>query len=124
MSSAIGIDGLTDAILQNMRDYNAEVVEKTNEIIEDVSKSSLKELKNSSPKSTGEYEKGWRSEKHYNKDGILDIKLHNKTHYQLTHLLEKGHAKSGGGRVNAVPHIAPVEEAVIQKISERIEREL
>lgn len=124
MSSTIGIDDLTDAILQNMRDYNAEVVEKTNEIIENVSKSSLKELKNSSPKNTGEYAKGWRAEKHYNKDGILDIELRNKTHYQLTHLLEKGHAKIGGGRVDAVPHIAPVEEAVIQKISERIEREL
>ena len=48
----------------------------------------------------------------------------NKKRYQLTHLLEKGHAKRGGGRVRAFPHIAPAEQAGIRELEEGIKRGL
>jgi hypothetical protein len=49
------------------------------------------------------------------------ITVYNKTDYQLTHLLEKGHAIAGGtGRVPAYPHIGPVERKYIPQYEERI----
>lgn len=48
------------------------------------------------------------------------IKIHNKTDYQLTHLLEFGHATRNGGRTKPEPHIRPIEE----KYSKEFENEL
>ena len=63
---------------------------------------------------------------------ILDTNLYfcdkdyNDKHYQLTHLLEKGHALVNGGRARAFPHIGPVaeraEENLIDNILQFIER--
>jgi len=81
-------------------------------------KKAVKRLKETSPEGdTKRYKKGWR---------VSDINgkkiVHNKTDYQLTHLLEYGHAKVNGGRVAAKPHIRPVEEQVIKDFTEGVEK--
>ena len=45
--------------------------------------------------------------------------VHSKTQYQLTHLLEYGHAKRGGGRTKAQPHIIKGEELAIKELKEK-----
>ncbi|MDZ4649870.1 HK97 gp10 family phage protein [Bacillus cereus] len=85
---------------------------------EEVANVAVNKLKQSSPKKTGAYRKGWRKKKE--DSGVI---IHN-TQGQLTHLLEKGHARVGGGRVPAQVHIRPVEEYVINELPRRIERAL
>lgn len=85
---------------------------------EEVADVAVEKLKQGSPKKTGAYRKGWRKKKEGN--GFI---VHN-TKGQLTHLLENGHAKAGGGRVPAQVHIRPVEEYVINELPRRIERAL
>ncbi|MNW18141.1 hypothetical protein D3C71_2175820 [compost metagenome] len=48
--------------------------------------------------------------------------IYNEKHYRLTHLLEKGHVKRGGGRVAARVHIEPVEERIVAEFEKRVER--
>ena len=50
--------------------------------------------------------------------------VYSRNRYQIAHLLEHGHAKRGGGRVAAIPHIAPAEEAGEKQLTEEITRSL
>ena len=48
----------------------------------------------------------------------------NEKHYQLTHLLEKGHALRDGGRSAAFPHIAPVEQKCEDELIRNIKKNI
>ena len=54
----------------------------------------------------------------------LKMVVHSKNRYQLAHLLEYGHAKRNGGRVEGKAHIAPAEQHGIRQLQEEIERAL
>ena len=69
----------------------------------------------------GKYRKGWyvqEEEERLAKSAII----HNRTDYQLAHLLEKGHANRNGGRTRAIPHIAPAEQKAIKEIEKAVEK--
>ncbi len=108
-------------------DYSKDVKEATNDAIEKTSKESVRKLKDTSPKKSGEYAKGWKLKKERGRDGIATVTVHNKI-YQLTHLLENGHvirnAKGTYGRTSGIKHIAPVEEWAESELQQEIERKL
>jgi predicted AAA+ superfamily ATPase len=119
----IKADDLAKTIEKTLSDYAEDVNDIVKQEIKDAGKEAVKELKEKSPKRTGKYAKGWRSTVQKETAVGAEVVVHNKV-YGLTHLLEKGHAKRGGGRVEGIPHIAPVEEEITGKLSDEIEKEL
>ena len=118
----INIDQLAAEIAKGLAEYSQEVVEKVNVSSEKVGKAAVKRLKQTSPKRYGKYAKSWtmKTEKAIGQPHTRII--HAKTpHYRLTHLLEHGHAKRGGGRVEGRPHIGPAEEEVIREFTAAVE---
>lgn len=116
---------LADAIMKELEDFRDVEVEELKEAIEEVADETVKDLKETSPKrpNSGKYSKSWRSKKTYETAMKKRVTVHN-TKYQLPHLLEKGHAKRGGGRVDAIPHIAPAEEKAISRLERRLKSKL
>ena len=57
-------------------------------------------------------------------DCTLEVVVHSRNRYQLAHLLEYGHAKRGGGRVSAKPHIAAAEQKGVEELEKSIEKAL
>ena len=115
------IKGITNEFTKIFKECTNEVEIGMLEASESVAKSTVRKLKSTSPKAKGknggEYAKGWR---------VTDFRgkkiIHNKTNYQLTHLLEHGHAKVNGGRVAARIHIRPAEEEAIKEYIEKTEK--
>lgn len=124
---------LTAAIDEILSKYGDEVFDVLGEAIKETSEEAMQELRSVtkfSPKGnpTGAYSQSWE----YKQVQVSRLKteavVYNENHYRLTHLLENGHAlRRGGrtyGRVQAYPHIAPIndkaQENVIKKVEEKI----
>lgn len=109
-----------------LTEYTDEIVEITNEVLKEAGKEAVKELKSSSPKRSGKYARGW-SQKVEDRKLKTSVTVYNKPRYYITHLLENGHARRGGGRtVGKIEHIGPVNEKIqrnaIEKIKEKVAR--
>ena len=116
----VKVAGLGNAIVKFLSQYSDEVGEGVEKAVDKVSTSTLKQIRYTSPELTGGYRKGWRSKVIVTEKGRYVRSIHNATDYQLTHLLEKGHKKTGGGTVRAIPHIAPAEEKAAEQLEKLI----
>lgn len=113
------IDDLAECIIQELEDYSEDVAKNLKKDVKDTAKECMQEIKDNSPVRTGDYQKGWRVKTEFESDDDIRLYVYNKTDYQLTHLLEKGHAGRGGTSVGAVqghPHIEPAEENAAKKL--------
>ena len=119
-NGVFNVNQLANQIANIMREYSNVTQHQVNDIAEQVAKRGALKLKTagSFENVTGDYRKGWRAKKVNGKWVV-----HNATDYQLTHLLEKGHALANGGRAKAYPHIKPVEQELIEEFEREI-REL
>ena len=116
---------LEKAVSDILAEYSVDVSKAAETAITEVAKEATKKLKQSAPRRTGKYAKGWASKV---EKGALTVEatVYGKTGtYQLAHLLEHGHARRGGGRnVDGIVHIAPVEEWAVSEVQKRIKEQL
>lgn len=113
----ISIDKLAGTVMDGLKEYAGAVAEDLKQAAKKTAEDCAKELRSTSPTATGKYRKGWKVKKAFESGTSARYTVHNATAYQLTHLLEKGHAKRGGGRVAAIPHIALAEEKAIEQMT-------
>lgn len=83
-----------------------------------------KDIQENAPKDTGTYAKSWTVKKMKESANSLELVVHSRNRYQLSHLLEFGHARRGGGRVPGKAHIAPAEERAVETLEQEIEKAL
>lgn len=117
---AVKIDGLADAVADALREYREETTEEIKASVRSSAKACVAELQANSPEDTGAYKKGWRVKTAYEDDTDIRLQVHNATNYQLTHLLEDGHANVSGGRTPAHPHIASAADNASQILEKDI----
>lgn len=122
--NTVTVDHLAEAVMKGLTEYADASTELVKQSVQQVSKEVKKEISENTPKRTGAYKKSWATKKTKETSNSLTMTVHSKNRYQIAHLLEHGHAKRGGGRVAARPHIAPAEENGVTSLQEKIERGL
>ena len=120
----VSIDGMADAIMKDLTEYASVATDDMKQAVRDAGNMVKKQIQANSPVDTGAYKKSWTVTKVSENSSSLDLVVHSKNRYQLAHLLEHGHAKRGGGRVEARPHIAPAEEAGKEQLLSELEKAL
>lgn len=132
MSKKVTVDNLASAIMHELEEYRDITDEAVQKGVSETAKEAVRELRNAHPAGSGKYgswdksyNKGWKvmqtkTDKRYHRKATI----HNATDYQLTHLLEKGHALHQGGRTQAFPHIAPVAEKCEDELLQNMKKYL
>lgn len=123
---AIKIDQLAAEVNKQLAAFAGATDDIVETSAEDVAKATVQQLQTTSWKRTGKYAKSWTI--YRPKSGpYRHSKIVHAREYRLTHLLEYGHAKVNGGRVDPYPpggHIEPAEQAAIADFEAEIRRKV
>ena len=124
MGQTIRIDELADTVMKGLKEYAQLAADDLKEDVKKAGKTVKQQIESTAPRKTGKYAKSWAVKKTRETSDSIQVVVHSKNRYQLAHLLEYGHAKRGGGRTRAFPHIAPAEQASTEQLVKDIERDL
>lgn len=118
------IDDLASEVMKGLSEYAELADTAMRKAVKKTATSVKNEISANAPEKSGRYKKSWTTKKTKENSHTLEMTVHSKDRYQIAHLLEKGHAKRGGGRVAAIPHIAPAEEHGADLLETLIKKEL
>ena len=121
----IGLADFGECLEDILREYESDVRAAAQNVVEQVGDIAKNEIKAGAPVRTGKYKAGWA----VRKEGSRPANpyrtwaiVHNRTRYQLTHLLEKGHVTRSGGRTKPIVHIATAAEHADKMLKEAFNR--
>ena len=112
---AIDMDAFASTLTQITGEVNQSVVDVTPGAVKKGLRKGASEWRKNAPSRRGKYKKSIRW---HMTDGGTDTptgEIGSPSMPGLPHLLEKGHARVGGGRVRAIIHIAPAAEVAFDE---------
>ena len=118
------IDQMSHVIMEGLQEYADLATEDMKAAVKKAGNKAKSDVQAGSPVKTGKYKKSWAVKTTKENANAMEVTVHSKNRYQLAHLLEFGHAKRGGGRTRAFPHIAPAEEAAAELLEREVEAAL
>lgn len=125
MSKSISGEMLSKEIMRVLEGYVDDISNIVEKDANEIAKEALSAIKQESPRgATEEYYKGWKIKKIKKVKNMYSVKLYNKDHYQLTHILEFGHTTADGGHTEAQPHIRPVEQEYSKKFENKLRQDI
>lgn len=122
--STVRIDELANEVMKGLKEYANLAVDDLKAAVKHAGEVTKEEIEKTAPKDTGKYRKSWSVKKTSETADSIKVVVHSRTRYRLTHLLENGHAKRGGGRVAPKPHIAPAEKKAEEQLLNDVSRKL
>ncbi|MBQ5995828.1 MAG: HK97 gp10 family phage protein [Clostridia bacterium] len=124
MNRTVSIDEMDSAIMDELEKYAELASDDLKAAVKETAASVRKDIQAGAPVDTGKYKKSWSVKNVHEDSESIDLVVHSRNRYQIAHLLEHGHAKRGGGRVAAKPHIAAAEQRGNEKLVTTIEQKL
>lgn len=115
-TKTVSIDELANTVMEGLFEYADLVTDDMKKAVRKAGRTVRKQISETAPKDTGKYAQSWAVKTVKETSDSLEMVVHSKNRYQLAHLLEYGHAKRGGGRVMARPHISSAEQKGIEEI--------
>lgn len=124
MAIKVSIDQMASVIMDGLKEYADLATDDLKAAVKKTGNEVRKQIQSTAPKASGKYSKSWSVKTTKESSNGMEVTVYSRNRYQLAHLLEFGHAKRGGGRVAARPHIAAAEQAGIESFEQAIERSL
>ena len=120
----VHIDQMAVVISKTLEDYKNLAADDLKKAVKKAAKTVREEIQTNAPRRTGRYAESWTVKTVSETGAGIEMVVHSKDRYMIAHLLENGHAKRGGGRVRAIPHIKPAEEKGIKQLEDDITKAL
>ena len=112
-------ENLDTAISEMLENYATDITESVNELTIKAANVLKKDISADAPVKTGKQKRSWRVTKE-KLAGRSIVAIVHSTDYRKVHLLENGHAKVNGGRVNGIPHISIAEENAARELESKV----